>query len=129
MQSQQLPTESQIFVGRAVPRGAERAYYSTEEMSRSDTIMARIVAEKSNRALRQVIHFAGVRGFGEVQPPSGVEKGNLNVQLPWLYEYLRKEKEFWAFHSVTADGPQTVTSEAERGESRASATMHHPIPE
>jgi hypothetical protein len=35
---------------------------------------------------------------------------------------------FWAFHMVTADGPQTVTSETERGENRASATHAPPYP-
>jgi hypothetical protein len=29
--------------------------------------MARILAEKTGSSLRQVIHFAGVRGFGEAQ--------------------------------------------------------------
>ncbi len=31
--------------------------------------MARILAEKTESTLRQVIHFAGVRPFGEAQPP------------------------------------------------------------
>jgi hypothetical protein len=35
---------------------------------RSDTIMARILAENPNPAFRQVIHSAGVRRFGEAQP-------------------------------------------------------------
>ena len=34
---------------------------------RSDTIMARIVAEKSESSFSQVIHSAGVRRFGEAQ--------------------------------------------------------------
>src|ERR1700733_1453934 len=34
---------------------------------RSDTIMARILAEKTESSLRQVIDFAGVRPFGEAQ--------------------------------------------------------------
>ena len=34
---------------------------------RSDTIMARILAENPNPAFRQVIHSAGVRRFGEAQ--------------------------------------------------------------
>jgi RNA-directed DNA polymerase len=44
------------------------------------------------------------------------------------FTHICGKKEFWAFHSVTADGPQTVTSEAERGESRASATHAPPYP-
>src|SRR5215472_16399514 len=35
---------------------------------RSDTIMARIVAEKPESSFSQVIHSAGVRRFGEAQP-------------------------------------------------------------
>ena len=35
---------------------------------RSDTIMARIVAKKSESSFSQVIHSAGVRRFGEAQP-------------------------------------------------------------
>jgi len=34
---------------------------------RSDTIMARILAERPNQTVRQVIDFAGVRPFGEAQ--------------------------------------------------------------
>jgi len=34
---------------------------------RSDTIMARIVVEKSESSFSQVIHSAGVRRFGEAQ--------------------------------------------------------------
>src|SRR6516225_3458013 len=36
---------------------------------RSDTIMARILSQLPDSALRQVIHFAGVRPFGEAQEP------------------------------------------------------------
>ena len=39
---------------------------------RSDTIMARILAENLNRAVRQVIHFAGVRRFGEAQVENSI---------------------------------------------------------
>src|SRR6266446_2886621 len=35
---------------------------------RSDTIMARILAERPNQAVLEVIDFAGVRPFGETQP-------------------------------------------------------------
>ena len=38
---------------------------------RSDTIMARILAEKTNQAVRQVIDFAGVRPLGEAQRACG----------------------------------------------------------
>src|SRR6516165_10696770 len=42
---------------------------------RSDTIMARIVAEKSESSFSQFIHSAGVRRFGEAQVPLGDECG------------------------------------------------------
>jgi hypothetical protein len=35
---------------------------------RSNKIMAKIVAEKSESRVSQVIHSAGVRRFGEAQP-------------------------------------------------------------
>jgi hypothetical protein len=60
MQSEQLPTESQVLEDEVLP-GTESADQP------ADTIMARIVAEKSEFSFSQVIHSAGVRRFGEAQ--------------------------------------------------------------
>src|SRR6202011_1982496 len=45
-----------------------------------------------------------------------------DVQLPRTYTHLCEEEEQWTVHGVAADDPQTAADEAERGESRASAT-------
>jgi hypothetical protein len=45
-----------------------------------------------------------------------------DVQLSRLHARLREEEEQWTVYGVAADDPQTVAGEAERGESRASAT-------
>src|SRR5258708_541853 len=45
-----------------------------------------------------------------------------DVQLPGLYAHLREEEEQWAVHGVAANDSQKVADEAERGESRTSAT-------
>ena len=60
--------------------------------------------------------------FAVRRPAAARRRETGNVQLPRLYAYLRKEEEQRAFHSVAADDPQTVASEAERGKSRTSAT-------
>src|SRR5882762_6866005 len=56
--------------------------------------------------------------------PTGVawrrETGDL--QLPRLYAYLREEEEQWTVYGAAANDPQETASEAERGESRTSAT-------
>src|SRR6266705_1427402 len=39
---------------------------------RSNMTMARILSENPNRALRQVIHFVGVRRFGETQRKNSI---------------------------------------------------------
>src|ERR1700730_10290113 len=56
--------------------------------------------------------------------PTGVawrrEPGD--VQLSWLYAYLREEEEQWTIYGVAADDPQKAADEVERGESRTSAT-------
>src|SRR6202011_3640822 len=45
-----------------------------------------------------------------------------DVQLSRLYAHLREEEEQWTVHGVAADDTQEAAGEAERGESRASAT-------
>ena len=66
MQSQQLPTESQIFEDEVLP-GTEGADHPPEEMSERHDHTQNLVGKSQNLAFRQVIHFAGVRRFGEVQ--------------------------------------------------------------
>ena len=81
VQSQQLPTESQVFEDEVHP-ATERTDHPRK--CRSDMIMARILAEKTESALRPVIHFAGVRPFGEAQDDIDVERGILQVrQSTW----------------------------------------------
>ena len=66
VQGQQLLTESQVSRTRS---SRERKPLTIHpRRCRSDTIIARILPMSPNRALRQVIHFAGVRRFGEAQP-------------------------------------------------------------
>src|SRR5467141_5015821 len=64
--------------------------------------------------------------------PTGVawRRETGDVQLPGLYAYLRKEEEQWTVYGVAANDPQKVADEAERGESRTSAThaRTHPRP-
>src|SRR5467141_1843048 len=45
-----------------------------------------------------------------------------DVQLSWLHAHLREEEEQWAVYGVAANHPQKAADEAERGESRASAS-------
>src|SRR5467141_2810708 len=53
-----------------------------------------------------------------------------NVQLSWLYAHLREEGEQRTVYGVAADDTQETADEAERGESRASASYArtHPRP-
>src|SRR6266404_5732151 len=64
--------------------------------------------------------------------PTGVawRRETGNVQLPRFYAYLRKEEEQWAVYGVAANDTQETADEAERGESRTSAThaRTHPRP-
>ena len=66
MQSQQLLTESQVFEDEILP-GTE----SAEPPNRGDAGATRSWQESyrnsPNRDFRQVIHFVGVRCFGETQ--------------------------------------------------------------
>jgi hypothetical protein len=72
--SQQLPTQSQVLEDEVLA-GTESADHPPEEMpERHDH--GRILSERSSttRALRQVIHFVGVRRFGEAQVPCRVRR-------------------------------------------------------
>src|SRR5882762_811192 len=64
--------------------------------------------------------------------PTGVawRRETGNVQLPRFYAYLRKEEKQWTVYGVAANDTQETASEAERGESRTSAThaRTHPRP-
>ena len=53
-----------------------KALSNQRRKCRSDTIMARIVAEKSESSFSQVIHSAGVRRFGEPQVFTPYENDN-----------------------------------------------------
>ena len=65
VQSQQLPTESQVLKDEVLA-GAESADHPPKEMPERH-VHARILSETSNRALRQVIYFVSVRRFDEAQ--------------------------------------------------------------
>ena len=56
------------------------------------------------------------------QPAEAWRRETGDVQLSWLYAHLREEEEQWTVYGVAADDPQKVAGEAERGESRTSAT-------
>src|SRR6266478_2717474 len=45
-----------------------------------------------------------------------------NVQLSWLYAHLREEEEQWTVYGAAANDTQETADEAERGESRTSAS-------
>jgi len=68
-QGQQLPTESQVFEDEVLA-GTASVEHPAEEMSESDTIIQESYRKSTNRALRQVIYFVGVRGFGEALKPA-----------------------------------------------------------
>jgi len=52
-----------------------------------------------------------------------------DVQLSRLHAHLREEEEQWTVHGAAADDPEEAAGEAERGESRAPATLARPDPE
>src|SRR5580658_5889342 len=68
----------------------------------------------------------GVRSVCDRKPEAAWRRETGDVQFPWFYAYLREEKEQWAIHGAAADDSQKVASEAERGESRASAAYAYP---
>ena len=59
-------TESQVFEDEVLP-GTERADHPAEEMPKRHDHGKNLYRNSPNRAFRQVIHFAGVRRFGETQ--------------------------------------------------------------
>src|SRR5438309_833742 len=65
VQSQQLPTERQVSKTRSFRE--QMALTIQSRRLRSDAIIARILTGQSESDSRQVIHFAGVRRFGETQ--------------------------------------------------------------
>ena len=65
---------------------------------------------------------AGVRSVCDRQPAEAWRRETGDVQLPGLYAYLREEEEQWKVYGAAADDTQKVAGEAERGESRTSAT-------
>src|SRR5260370_37382658 len=64
---------------------------------------------------------AGVRSFCD--RPTGVAWGREtgDVQLPWLYDHLRKEDEQWTVYTITVNDTLKAEVEDERDESRTSA--------
>src|SRR2546421_656309 len=65
VQSPQLPTERQVSKTRSFRE--QMALTIQSRRLRSDAIIARILTGQSESDSRQVIHFAGVRRFGETQ--------------------------------------------------------------
>ena len=65
---------------------------------------------------------AGVRSVCDRPTAEAWRRETGDVQLSRLHAYLREEEEQWTVHGVAANDPQKVAGEAERGESRASAT-------
>ena len=63
-------TEGEVFENEVLA-GTDYTENPAEEMPR-DTVMARILSDFPNRVFHQVIHFAGVRRFGDTQPLSGI---------------------------------------------------------
>src|SRR6266851_5723447 len=65
---------------------------------------------------------SGVRSACDRPAPVAWRRETGDVQLSWLHAYLCEEEEQWTVHGVAANDTQKVADEAERGESRASAT-------
>src|SRR6516165_8886590 len=66
VQSEQLPTESQVFEGEVLAR-AKRADDPPEEMPERHNHDRNNIGTIRIQLFCQVIHFAGVRRFGEAQ--------------------------------------------------------------
>src|SRR6266851_5659860 len=66
---------------------------------------------------------AGVWSAGDQPTAVAWRRETGDVQLSWLYAYLRKEEEQWTVYGVAANDAQKVAGEAERGESRTAATQ------
>ena len=52
-----------------------------------------------------------------------------DVQLSWLYAYLRKEKKQWTVHGVAADDPKRLQTKLNEVNAELQRRMHEPIPE
>ena len=65
---------------------------------------------------------AGVRSVCDRPTAVAWRREAGDVQLSRLYAYLREEEEQWTVHGAAADDTEKVADEAERGESRTSAT-------
>jgi len=93
VQSQQLPTESQVFEDEVHP-ATERTDQPAEEMSERHDHGKNFSGKRPNQALRQVIHFAGVRPFGEGQrigtPESKTDRPSAGSDV------RRRKQRFWA---------------------------------
>jgi len=74
VQSEQLPTESQVFEDDVLAR-AKRADDPPEEMPERHNHGKNIIGTIRLQLFCQGIHFAGVRRFGEAQASAGREPG------------------------------------------------------
>src|ERR1700674_492018 len=66
VQSQQLPTESQVFEDQVLPR-TEGADHPAEEMSKRRDHSKNLSGKARIELCAKSIHFKGVRRFGEAQ--------------------------------------------------------------
>ena len=67
MQSQQLPTESQVFEDKVLPR-TQGADHPAEEMSERRDHSKNLSGKARIELCAKSIHFKGVKRFGEAQP-------------------------------------------------------------
>src|SRR5882724_7419476 len=65
---------------------------------------------------------AGIWSVCDQRPAKAWRREARDIQLSRLHAYLREEEEQRNVHGVAANDPQKAAGEAERGESRASAT-------
>ena len=79
MQSQQLLMKSQVFKDEVLT-GTESADQPADEMSERRDHSRNHIGKSSNQAFRQVIHFAGVRRFGEAQAESSDPAERLSLE-------------------------------------------------
>jgi hypothetical protein len=81
VQSQQLLTESQVFEQKVFP-GAKSADHPAEEMPEQYDHGKNLIGTVRIELFRQIIHFAGVRRFGETQPVAEWNCRALSGKLP-----------------------------------------------
>ena len=82
VQSQQLLMESQVLKDEVL-MGAESAEQPAEEMSERHNHGKNLTETSRNSALCQVIHFAGVRRFGEAQRSENSPNSRQINNSPW----------------------------------------------